>query len=78
MHSALLKLGVRVQISTDLLMKDYEIRIKIECMLYQRRLIKQLQKEILESKVIIEKTLLELAIENVKTEFEKTWRKENP
>jgi len=59
-------------------MKDYEIRIKIECMLYQRRLIKQLQKEILESKVIIEKTLLELAIENVKTEFEKTWRKENP
>jgi len=59
-------------------MKDYEIRIKIDCMLYHRRHIRQLQKEILESKAIIEKTLLELSIENVQTEFEKTWRKENP
>ncbi len=69
---------MRVRIPSVPLMKDYEIRMNIESMLYHRRRIRELQKEILESKVIIEKTLLELAVENIETEFEKTWRKENP
>ncbi len=59
-------------------MDDLEIRISIEGMLYHRRHIKYLQKEILKSKVVVENILLKLAIENIQTEFEKTWRKENP
>jgi hypothetical protein len=58
-------------------MKDFEIKINIDCLIYNRRYIKDLEKEILRRKVVIEKTLQELKDAGVKTEFEKTWRKEN-
>lgn len=59
-------------------MDDLQIRINIEAMLYHRRVIRFKQEEIDKSKEIIEKTLQELKEAGVKTEFEKTWRKENP
>jgi NADH:ubiquinone oxidoreductase subunit D len=59
-------------------MDDLRIRINIEAMLYHRRVIRYKQQEIEESKSIIEKILQELKQAGVKTEFEKTWRNENP
>jgi hypothetical protein len=59
-------------------MEDYEIRISIECMLHHRRQIRHYENEIKTAKGYIEKILKELTEAGVKTEFEKTWRKENP